>query len=162
MIKKTRIFWTIAITVLVTAALGFIAVNLTTGEKQLDQQVPRLYASPDPQYKRAMGSLLGPGIVGGNRVQALINGEQIFPAMLQAIRSAEPATTAMPTNGATRATASTARPWRRCRPFSWTTGSRKLARSCTAKPTFPRNCKRANQMRRFFRAHLRAAARACN
>ena len=89
MIKKNRFFWTIAITVLVTAALGFIAVNLTTGEKQLDQQVPRLYASPDPQFKRAMGSLLGPGIVGGNRVQALINGEQIFPAMLQAIRSAE-------------------------------------------------------------------------
>ena len=89
MIKKTRFFWTIAITVLVTTALGFIAVNLTTGEKQLDQQVPRLYASPDPQFKRAMGSLLGPGIVGGNRVQALINGEQIFPAMLQAIRNAE-------------------------------------------------------------------------
>ena len=89
MIKKARFFWTIAITVLVTTALGFIAVNLTTGEKQLDQQVPRLYASPDPQFKRAMGSLLGPGIVGGNRVQALINGKQIFPAMLQAIRNAE-------------------------------------------------------------------------
>ena len=36
-----------------------------------------------------MGSLLGPGIVGGNRVQELLNGEQIFPAMLAAIRSAQ-------------------------------------------------------------------------
>ena len=89
MIKKTRFFWTIAITFALTALLGLIAVNFTGGEKQLDRQVPRLYASADPQFKRAMGSLLGPGILGGNRVEALINGQQIFPAMLQAIRSAE-------------------------------------------------------------------------
>ena len=37
---------------------------------------------------RAMDGLLGPGIVGGNQVQELLNGDQIFPSMLQAIRSA--------------------------------------------------------------------------
>ena len=38
---------------------------------------------------RAMGGLLGPGIVGGNQVEELLNGDQIFPSMLQAIRSAK-------------------------------------------------------------------------
>jgi len=35
-----------------------------------------------------MGSLLGPGFVPGNKVTALYNGDDIFPAMLTAIRSA--------------------------------------------------------------------------
>jgi cardiolipin synthase A/B len=35
-----------------------------------------------------MSHLLGPPLVAGNRVQCLINGDQIFPAMLAAIRSA--------------------------------------------------------------------------
>jgi cardiolipin synthase len=35
-----------------------------------------------------MGVLLGPPIVGGNRADELINGDEIFPAMLEAIRSA--------------------------------------------------------------------------
>lgn len=33
-----------------------------------------------------MGVLLGPGITSGNRVEALDNGDEIFPAMLEAIR----------------------------------------------------------------------------
>jgi cardiolipin synthase A/B len=35
-----------------------------------------------------MGLALGPSIVGGNQVVALFNGDEIFPAMLQAIRGA--------------------------------------------------------------------------
>jgi cardiolipin synthase len=35
-----------------------------------------------------LGVLLGPPFLGGTRVQALLNGEQIFPAMLAAIRGA--------------------------------------------------------------------------
>ena len=36
-----------------------------------------------------MASLLGPNILEGNRVTALTNGDQIFPAMLTAIKLAE-------------------------------------------------------------------------
>jgi cardiolipin synthase len=36
-----------------------------------------------------MGSLLGPGLMGGNRIVALQNGDEIFPAMLDAIRGAQ-------------------------------------------------------------------------
>jgi cardiolipin synthase len=35
-----------------------------------------------------MGTLLGPAILAGNRVEALSNGDEIFPAMLREIRSA--------------------------------------------------------------------------
>ena len=46
------------------------------------------FAVEDPQFLRSMGQLLGPAIVPGNRVTAFQNGDQIFPAMLGAIRSA--------------------------------------------------------------------------
>jgi cardiolipin synthase A/B len=36
-----------------------------------------------------MGSLLGPPMAQGNRVASLLNGDQVFPAMLDAIRSAK-------------------------------------------------------------------------
>ncbi len=35
-----------------------------------------------------MGNLLGPPLLKGNKVTALENGDQIFPALLEAIRSA--------------------------------------------------------------------------
>jgi cardiolipin synthase len=42
----------------------------------------------DGQFARSIGHLLGPPIVNGNRVTALHNGDEIFPAMLEAIRGA--------------------------------------------------------------------------
>jgi len=89
MIKNTRIAMTIAITLLLTLAGVLMALNFTSGEKNVERKLPRLYQAQDPQFFRAMGSLLGPGILGGNRAQELLNGDQIFPAMLAAIRSAE-------------------------------------------------------------------------
>lgn len=72
-----------------TVAAVLLALNFTAGEKTIERQLPRLYGSGSPQFQRAMGSLLGPGIVGGNKVAELLNGEQIFPAMLQAIAGAK-------------------------------------------------------------------------
>lgn len=72
-----------------TLALILIVLNLSSGEKKIKHQIEPLYAVGDPQFLRAMGSLLGPPIVGGNRVATLINGDQIFPAMLDAIRGAK-------------------------------------------------------------------------
>ncbi len=89
MIKKNRFAMTIASTLVLTLVGALIAVNFTTGERKVERNLPRLYSTQDSQFRRAMGSLLGPGIVGGNRVQELLNGEQIFPAMLAAIRSAQ-------------------------------------------------------------------------
>jgi cardiolipin synthase len=77
-----------AIAIALTVVVGLIALNFRTGEKQIEQTVARLYATDDPQFDRAMGVLLGPPIVEGNRFDVLVNGDMIFPAMLSAIRSA--------------------------------------------------------------------------
>ena len=89
MIQKKRLALVIAATVLLTLIAVLIAANFTSGEKDVSRELPRLYATKDPQFRRAIGSLLGPALVGGNRAQELLNGDQIFPDMLQAIRSAQ-------------------------------------------------------------------------
>lgn len=76
---------TIAATLLVVS----ITLNLSSGETTIAQQIPHLYYVEDPQFVRSMGTLLGPALVGGNTVEPLVNGDQIFPSMLDAIRNAE-------------------------------------------------------------------------
>jgi cardiolipin synthase len=51
-------------------------------------QLEHEYSVRDPQFLRSMGNLVGPAILASNRVSALINGDQIFPAMLESIRNA--------------------------------------------------------------------------
>jgi cardiolipin synthase len=63
-------------------------VNFGPGEKKIERRIERLYGTSDPQFRRAMGVLLGPPVQEGNRVVALQNGVEIFPAMLGAIREA--------------------------------------------------------------------------
>lgn len=84
---------TVLLTALATGALVLLALNFTAGEKKVQQQLPRLYSTADPQFERALGSLLGPGIVGGNAVTELLNGDQIFPHMLAAIKAAQKSVT---------------------------------------------------------------------
>jgi len=85
---KARDVVVAAIAIAMTVVVGLIALNFRTGEKQIEQTVARLYATPDPQFARAMGVLLGPPILDGNRFDVLVNGDEIFPAMLAAIRGA--------------------------------------------------------------------------
>lgn len=82
-----RPMW-IVLAVVVTALSLLIALNLSTSERKIERRVGALYATGDPQFVRSMGALLGPQLVAGNRVAALLNGDEIFPAMLDAIRSA--------------------------------------------------------------------------
>jgi cardiolipin synthase A/B len=71
-------------------ALGgvFLALNLSSGERKIEQQLEPLYGTEDPQFRRAMSALLGPPIIDGNRTEVLLNGDAIFTSMLQAIRQA--------------------------------------------------------------------------
>ncbi|SAL48072.1 cardiolipin synthase [Caballeronia humi] len=80
---------TIVITALVTLVIVLIAANLISGEKQIEHNIERLYASDDPQFPRSMSLLLGPPVVSGNRFEVLLNGDEIFPSMLAGIRSAQ-------------------------------------------------------------------------
>ena len=77
---------------LIAIALTILAVvvsmNFVTPEKQLDRKLEHLYPVSDEQFRREMSVMLGPTILGGNSVKALQNGEEIFPAMLAAVRAA--------------------------------------------------------------------------
>ena len=69
------------------AATLFIARNFFPSEKKLHHEIITDYAVGDDVFVRTMGNLLGPPLLKGNKVTALENGEQIFPALLKAIRS---------------------------------------------------------------------------
>ncbi len=56
--------------------------------KKVGQPLVAAYSVNDLAFRESMGSLLGPQFLNGNRVQELLNGEEIFPQMLQAIRAA--------------------------------------------------------------------------
>jgi cardiolipin synthase A/B len=86
--SRKRMFWTIAVTALITFLVVIVAQNFTRPEKKLVSQVEHRYAVADAQFRREMSVLLGPAITAGNQVTALQNGVEIFPAMLEAIRSA--------------------------------------------------------------------------
>src|SRR5687768_10033410 len=81
--------WQIGIlTFLGTALAVLLIANLSLGDKVIDREVASHYSVEDPQFRRTMNVLLGPQIMPGNQVQALVNGDEIFPAMLKAIRAA--------------------------------------------------------------------------
>ncbi len=73
---------------IVTLLAVLAAMNLSTGESHIERRLERLYAVEDPRFRQELGVLLGPPFVDGNRVRVLRNGDEIFPAMLAAIRSA--------------------------------------------------------------------------
>lgn len=79
---------TIPITAFVTLIIILLIANLSSGEKKIEHKIERLYASDDPQFLRSMGLLLGPPVISGNRFEMLLNGDRIFPSMLEGIRSA--------------------------------------------------------------------------
>ena len=79
----------VVLTSLATLAVVLLVQNWTGGEKKIEKQLPRLYETDDREFRRSLSSLLGPQIVEGNKVETLLNGDQIFPSMLAAIRSAQ-------------------------------------------------------------------------
>jgi len=81
--------WRIGILTFLATGLGvLLAANLSLGDKKIDTSVASLYGVGDPQFVRAMNVMLGPALVPGNRTRALVNGDEIFPEMLEAIRGA--------------------------------------------------------------------------
>lgn len=69
--------------------LTVIFANFISGEKELRYRLTSPHDVHDPQFSRSLGALLGPALAPGNRITALVNGEEIFPAMLLAIRNAK-------------------------------------------------------------------------
>ena len=87
-VRRAFLFGACAATFLATTVALLLLANLVLGNKHIDYRVDGVAATSNPEFLRSIGSLLGPPIVGGNRVDALVNGDEIFPAMLAAIRAA--------------------------------------------------------------------------
>jgi cardiolipin synthase len=87
--RKAALMWTIAATIAITLVVVIIIINFHTPENRIQHQIRHLYSVVDPQFEREMGTLLGPAILPGSRITALQNGDEIFPAMLKAIRAAK-------------------------------------------------------------------------
>ena len=76
--------------VVLTAILTVLGLNLfSADDKKIRRKVEHRYGTSDPQFIGAMGALLGPPLMPGNRAETLVNGDRIFPAMLAGIRGAK-------------------------------------------------------------------------
>jgi cardiolipin synthase len=78
----------------IVCALMLVAITVwgiifTRAPSNITEHIEHRYAIAEPQFLRSMSVLLGPPLLPGNSVQDLVNGDQIFPAMLAAIRSAQ-------------------------------------------------------------------------
>jgi cardiolipin synthase len=88
-LKLAMSWWKVLGITIATALLVILGLNFVTPEKRLLQNPAHLYGTNSAQFKRSLGSLLGPAILAGNRIQTLRNGDEIFPAMLADIRGAK-------------------------------------------------------------------------
>jgi cardiolipin synthase len=84
-----RRLWTMVATALATLFVVLFSFNFIRSEKTLDRVIEHDYAVSETQFRRELGVLLGPAVLGGNQVDPLNNGAEIFPAMLESIRSAQ-------------------------------------------------------------------------
>lgn len=87
--SRKRMWTVVIVTALLTGFAVIIGLNFATPEKKLERKIEHRYAVSDPQFRREMSVLLGPAILPGNHVVDLENGDEIFPAMLAAIRGAQ-------------------------------------------------------------------------
>ncbi len=85
---RAKSAWIAIVSCVATLAVALLVLNFTSGEKRIERQLERLYATQEPQFRRAMSALLGPPFLDGNWTEVLLNGDQIFAAMLDAIRQA--------------------------------------------------------------------------
>lgn len=87
--SRKHMAWTIVLTAAITVLAVVLAMNFSTPEKKIERRIEHRHAIADPQFRREMSVLLGPAILPGNHVIDYENGDEIFPAMLGAIASAQ-------------------------------------------------------------------------
>lgn len=79
----------ILITIIVTVFIMIVARNLAPPEKKVERLGSLGFELGSEQFRRETDVLLGAPIVPGNRIEVLKDGGEIFPAMIEAIQSAQ-------------------------------------------------------------------------
>ena len=75
--------------VILLAAAGVVAMLLMLAQDQETLKVRSAISAEDPRHSAYLSALVGAALSRGNRYDVLTNGDQIFPAMLDAIRNAK-------------------------------------------------------------------------
>jgi cardiolipin synthase A/B len=75
-------------TILTTGLLVLLVINLMPPRRQLARALRMDVGVDDPHFARVIGVMVGPPLLSGQRIETLVNGDRIFPSMLEAIRSA--------------------------------------------------------------------------
>ncbi|MEO9341209.1 phospholipase D-like domain-containing protein [Mesorhizobium sp. SB112] len=79
----------IVLALTITGIVSVITVNLMPARTQLRDPIPHVSSVAEPQFLRTMHSMFQGDILTGNSIQTLVNGDEIFPPMLDAIRKAK-------------------------------------------------------------------------
>src|SRR5688572_20228899 len=87
--KQKKCWKVLKIAALVLAVLLAIVFVPRPAEKAIRKQIKAAPAVEDPAFRASIGHLIGAPLLPGNKVTTLINGEQIFPPQLEAIRNAK-------------------------------------------------------------------------
>src|SRR5687767_14309460 len=74
---------------LVSLLLGGPGCSSLPSQNRIRHPIQTDYSVNDPEFAESMSHLLGAPLVPGNTVVELLNGDRIFPAMLDAIRRAQ-------------------------------------------------------------------------
>src|SRR5512147_1302866 len=75
--------------VILLVAAAVVAVLLMLAQDQETLKIRSAIGAEDPAHPAYIAALVGAGLTRGNRYDVLTNGDQIFPAMLDAIRGAK-------------------------------------------------------------------------
>ena len=83
-----RFFLWLSVAFVLGIVVSLVVANFGAAEKKLDRPLERVHDTRDPAFARDLSLLLGPPLVDGNAAEVLVNGDRIFKAMLEDIRSA--------------------------------------------------------------------------
>lgn len=89
--RKPKVYRIPVETYLVALAIAFalsVALTLLSKPAEVSYRLPHLFAVEDPTFLPSAHALSSGSMLPGNRIHVLVNGVEIFPAMLSAIRSA--------------------------------------------------------------------------
>jgi cardiolipin synthase A/B len=69
--------------------LSLLIMNLWSPYKRVKFKIETSYSVSDDEFRRSIVGLIGTEMVAGNRIRALQNGDEIFPAMFEAVAQAK-------------------------------------------------------------------------
>jgi cardiolipin synthase len=79
----------VALTFFATILVGGLILGLTARGFRVDHRIVPVGEIGSDEFRQALNHLLGPPLIGGNKVTHLRNGDEIFPAMLGALKGAQ-------------------------------------------------------------------------